>query len=134
MPRLYITKWVLARGILVTDAEVEDAPTPRGHVPRAWVSLPGLRYKRPLLLGREVFYSLKEAKADARKRFRAALQVAETQFKYLTEAKVRLEHDGLLVHKKGAIVNRCHAFEVHSEGPGYVEGKRSSSRGTISGS
>jgi hypothetical protein len=125
MARLYITKWVIARGILVTEAEIEDAPTPRGYIQRAWVNLPGMRYGSPLLLGREIFLDLKEARADAKKRFRAALKVAEVQFKYLTEAKVRLERDELLVHKKGAIVKDCHAFKVHFEEPTHVERVRS---------
>jgi len=119
MTRLYITKWVLARGILTMEGEVEDAPTPRGYIKRVWVSLPGLRYPRVLLLGREVFESLKEAREDARHRFEMALRQARAAAGYLEKASARL--DELKVHKKGVVVSKCRAFEdLHSGALSFV--------------
>lgn len=108
MPRLYITKWVLARGILVTNAKLEKPPTPRGYKPRAWICLPGQRFKIPLLLGSEVFLSLDEAKEDARRRFEAALKQSQASVAYLTRAVEGF--DSLQIHEEIERVNLCRAF------------------------
>lgn len=125
MTRIYITKWVLARGILVTDAEIVRGPTPSCQIDRAWINLPGMRYARPLFLDREFFLTLKEAKEDARERFSTALKLAERQVVYLKKAASRMEK--LQVHKPGAIVGHCHAFKdagVQSGGGWIVDPAR----------
>lgn len=124
MSRLYITKWVLARGILVAEGEIED-PIPRAQKKRVYARLPGARFAGPLFLGSEVFLTLKEARADAAERFRVALRNAKTQLAYLEAAHTKL--DELLVHKPGKLVGRCHAFKnigVHSSAGWIVDPAR----------
>lgn len=123
MPRFYITKWATTRGILVFKGQ---AVLPeKYHVPRVWVNLPGMRYAQPLLVDREVFQDLDEAKADVKARFEDALQSAKNQVSYLHEALERF--DELYVHEDVRSIGACRAIpglEVHSGGPWVVEPKR----------
>lgn len=125
MPRLYITKWVLARGIIEAEGEITAPPTPRGYIDRVWLKLPGMRYAQVLLIDREVFRTLREARADAKVRFEAALRSAQNQLDYLKAASDRL--DKLTVHRSVKSLGRCRAFkdlQVQSGGPWIVDPQR----------
>lgn len=126
MPKLYITKWAPTRGIIVVYAKIDKPLSPAGYIERAWVCTPGRRYKQSFLLDREVFLTEKAARANAKERFRIALERAQGNLTYLREGFAQINK--LLVHKPSTPVQDCHAFRdlrVQSEGVPIVKPPRS---------
>lgn len=117
MALVYVTKWVLTRGILIIRGEVY---TPKHcHTPRIW---PTGTNSCAILIGSEGFLDLEEAKADARQRFERALVKARAQVKQL---EAGLQNLGRLnVQRLKLPMRENHAFEVHSEVPPIVKPRK----------
>ncbi len=107
---LYITKWVLARGIIVAEGEPLRLSS-RQHRNLYEVNIPGHRWGVVLLtVGSEAFLTLKEANAQASKIFqrhvedcKAALEAAEEAVKLFQEGK-------LMTHRNPKRIKDVHAF------------------------
>lgn len=105
----YVTKWVTTRGILLLEG---SKPERIRHSPRSWTQVHGAgRRMARLGVGTEAFTSLKEAEADALKRFKERHRRAEAEVKWTRNAMAALK-EGLpvLVHTKPERVSGCQPF------------------------
>ncbi len=111
MARVYITKWVLARGILVADAKPS---TINRFAIKDWVQvdLPGTRFCAPLCMGKEAFLTLEEAVADTERRFEINIQRLRNELEH-TKRGLQLikEGKGPKVHMKFQRVSDCKIFD-----------------------
>ena len=109
--RFFITKWVLARGILVIESKQQPKPIHESSYQYVQLHVPGLRHSYPLKVGQEVFLSLREAKADARRRFTRNLRRLQVELKRAQEALTKIEAGtGPKVHEPVKWLNQCKAF------------------------
>lgn len=108
---LYVTKWVIARGIVVLEAERDTRPWRKG---REWYHLdfPGKDHLLEMVgIGKDAFYTLEEAQEDALRRWEKYAQhtaeVAEKAQKGLQKAL----RDELQVHYSPKLrISNYHAF------------------------
>lgn len=107
--KLYVTKWVLARGILVLEA---TKPERRRKSLKYHSFLRGVgRRMSAVTLGRDAFQTLKEAQADARKRFEAYYQQTVSELAYASFAWDNVRQGlPIAVHKMPRSVSKCSAF------------------------
>lgn len=107
---LYITKWVLARGIIVAEGEpLRISSRQQRNIYEAHI--PGHRWGVVLLtVGSEAFLTLKEANEQASKMFqrhvedcKAALEAAEEAVKLFQEGKLK-------THRNPKRIKDVHAF------------------------
>ncbi len=107
---LYVTKWVLARGILLLEG---TAPHRRGQSHLFYSDVRGVgRRSSVVSIGREAFTTLKEAQADAKERFKVRLKRAQTEHRQAVSYWNRLEGgDQVAVHKKPGVVSKCGPFK-----------------------
>jgi len=113
--KLYVTRWVLARGILRMDAELGRRKG-QARTQKDWYSLntgEWDRYRRHwVCLGKDAFLTLDEAKAEARRVFEEAASGAAERARQLSVAVQDL--DRLQVHDVthgGPNISLLHAFE-----------------------
>jgi hypothetical protein len=108
--KIFVTKWVLARGILAVDGSTPYLN--RGSFKkRTDVVLPGRRNGYPLLVGSEAFLTLEEAEEDAKVRFERHLKKTRSEYAYAKKAAQLIKNGTRpAVHKNIRAVNRCHAF------------------------
>jgi hypothetical protein len=107
---LYITKWVLARGIIVAEGKpLRLSSRQQRNLYEAHI--PGHRWGVVLLtLGTEAFLTLREANAQASKMFqqhvedcKAALEAAEEAMRLFQEGKLK-------THRNPKRIKDVHAF------------------------
>lgn len=108
---LYVTKWVIARGILLVEG---STPHRCGRSKNLYSSITGVgRRMSKLGIGREAFYTLKEARENARIRFEVHCKRARAE---LTKADLdwkRIQKGDLVqVHKKPEVLSKCRPFTV----------------------
>jgi len=107
---LYITKWVLARGIIVAEGEPHKI-TPRQHRNLYEVYIPGHRWGVVLLtVGSEAFLTLEEAKVQASKMFQRHFEDCEAALEAAKEAVKLFQEGKLEVHKNPIRIKDVHAF------------------------
>lgn len=110
MVTVYITKWVIARGIIVG----KGVPRQVGSRVRRKVyeiQLRGSRNYLPYMtLGQEVFLTLEEAQANAEERFQRHLKDCQDALEAAREGFVLMNRGKLLVHKDPEDINAVHAF------------------------
>lgn len=105
----YVTKWATTHGILLLEG---SKPERRGHSPRTWTSVQGVgRRMASMSVGREAFLNLKEAQADAQKRFEERHKRAQAEAEWASSAWGSVRSGvPILVHKKPASVSKCRPF------------------------
>lgn len=114
--KLYVTRWVLARGILVMPGTLGRRKGVRGAL-KDWYSLQAGawdRYRRHwVCIGRDAFLTLPEAKAAAREAFEEAARDASSRLRQLKRGLENFE--ALKVHNlTGAdpsSISLLHAFD-----------------------
>jgi len=89
---LYITKWVLARGIIRAEVDIK-AGTPDGWVVRHHSDWHRLGHVR---IGKDAFESLDDAKEDAKRRFETHLKKSKREVLFAQTALKQL--DKLAIH------------------------------------
>lgn len=106
---IYVTKWVLARGILLVEGTV---PQRRGQSYYLYSDVRGVgRRASVVLIGREAFLTLKEARADARERFKVRLKRAQVEHRQALACWDHLEKGAdVAVHKAPVTVSKCGPF------------------------
>lgn len=110
MVTLYITKWVIARGIIVGKGEPRQVGT-RVRREVYQVELRGSRNYLPYMtLGQEVFLTLEEAKVNAEERFQRHLKDCQDALEAAREGFVLMNRGKLLVHKDPEDIQLIHAF------------------------
>lgn len=111
---LYVTKWVLARGILLVEG---STPHQRGQSHNLYSDVQGVgRRMTVVMIGSEAFFTLKEARDDARRRFKVRLKRAQTEHRIAQQYWKKLEAGvPLAVHKKPALVSKCGPFLAQKE-------------------
>lgn len=107
--KLYVTTWATTRGILLLDA---SEPEFRGHSKLLYSTIRGVgRRMNTVRIGSDAFYTLREARADALKRFEARHERAQTEHAWTTAAMKELKLGRpVLVHKSPPAVNKCKPF------------------------
>jgi hypothetical protein len=109
--RIYITKWVVHRGILVADVK-QPAPQRGSFHDYAHVSHINARFWAPLRMGVEAFTSLEEAQADAEKRFLRYQKQLKKESEYVERALLSMKNGKRpKVHTKFRRVADCKAFD-----------------------
>lgn len=110
MVTVYITKWVIARGIVVGKGEPRQVGT---RVKRKvyYIELRGSRNYLPYMtLGSEVFLTLAEAQQNAGERFQRHLKDCQDALDAAREGFVLMNRGKLLVHKDPEDIQMIHAF------------------------
>ena len=107
---LYVTKWVLARGILLVEG---SPPHKRGQSHNLYSDVRGVgRSTTVVMIGSEAFFTLKEAREDAQQRFKVRLKRAQTELRTAQHYWKQLEAGvPLAVHKKPILVSKCGPFD-----------------------
>lgn len=109
--KFYVTKWVIARGILLVEGSVPAKLHYRMQYLHTSVKVPGWRSSYPLKVGAEAFFTLKEAEDDARERFARHMKKMRQEYAYAVRATRLIElGKGPVVHRNVLAVNKCHAF------------------------
>lgn len=99
--KLYVTRWVLARGILLINGRLERRKGGKG-VNKDLYSLEGGdidRHRRSwVCIGQDAFFTLEEAERAARETFEKAAQEAATRSRLLSQALDGVEQGRLAIH------------------------------------
>jgi len=107
---LYITKWVIARGIIVGKGEPRQVGS-RVRRKVYYVELRGSRNSLPYMtLGSEVFLTLEEAKMNAEERFQRHLKDCQDALEAAREGFILMNRGQLQVHKDPEDLQGVHAF------------------------
>lgn len=110
MVTVYITKWVIARGIIVGKGESRRLVA-QGRRQLYEVRIRGSRNYLPwMTLGQDVFLTLKEAQVNAEKKFQRHLKDCQDAMEAALEGVVLLGQGKLLVHKDPEDILAIHAF------------------------
>jgi len=112
--RLYVTKWVIARGILVLEGTLRDDEMSKPwRTSYYYIDLPhGNNWRcQQLSLGVECFLTLEEAQADAEQRFEKHAAKTKAEAWKAQEAVLRLARGELQVHEEVDQVKALHAFK-----------------------
>lgn len=109
--KFYVTKWVIARGILHVEGTKPVKHHPRMKNLHTRVDVPGWRSSYPLRVGADAFLSLKEAEEDARERFAVHLKKMRREYTYAKRAAQLIQAGkGPVIHHAPLHVKNCHAF------------------------
>lgn len=110
MPTLFVTKWVLARGIIVAEGERHNMSW-RQTRELYEVKLPGHRWQRVLMtLGSDAFLTMEEARKYAGEIFQKQVQDQVDALEAAQEA-LRLYRSGKLqVHENPINIREVYAF------------------------
>jgi len=112
MVRIFITKWVVARGIIVMDVEKPKPWQKTSRYDSASVNDKEGRFYAPLRMGVEAFYTLEEALADAAQRFETRRDQLERELTSVKRGIALLKAGkGPNVHTKFKRVSDCKAFD-----------------------
>lgn len=107
----YVTKWVIARGILHVEGTRPAKHHHRMQTFHTRVDVPGWRSSYPLRVGSEAFLSLKDAEEDARERFARHLKKMQREYAYAKRAQQLVQAGkGPVIHHAPLHVKHCHAF------------------------
>lgn len=107
--KIYVTKWVTARGILVLDG---TKPIRRGRSRNWYTTAHGVGNRLAVLkIGSEAFLTLKEARVNARVRFAERYERARTELRWASQAWTTLQAGvPVQVHTKPKVISGCHPF------------------------
>lgn len=109
---VYITKWVVTRGIIVAQGTpVHLAGNQRRKLYS--VGLIGHQHrsrKIVLTVGREAFFTLEEAKADAKARFEENLRACREEYEVAQRAMAEFDAGRLKVHENPEKIKSVQAF------------------------
>jgi hypothetical protein len=119
---LYVTKWVLARGILKVNAEL--IRTQGQHAMKDWYSmkLPGHESHRHTMvaIGKDAFLTLPEAEANALEQVQSAAEEAQARATKLTGDVVRTRLGEMQVHDMTLPGVCLKVSDLHAFGPDEV--------------
>lgn len=110
--KVYVTKWVLARGILHVQVIGRPFQINQSEATFVHVKVNGWRRGFPLKIGKDCFLSLKDAEGDAYGRFERDYEKKLRELGRAKSAWLKVQSGkGPVVHRSPTVLSKCHAFK-----------------------